>query len=173
MLKYLFIIISLSSSLFSEEKKFDDYDNVEKIFQAYIKVVDEKNVDEMAKYFYYGGGPDRTIFHFGNNPPIMVYELEELKQILTAWKESPNSNFHRTRLDRINIAPRYDWIDEKICTVDVTYSRLGGNDEFISQKRSIYHFYRDKNSGIFRFFRKWKKWKIYMLVDTEVESTGS
>ena len=173
MLKYLFIIISLSSSLFSEEKKFDDYDNVEKIFQAYLKVVDEKNVDEMAKYFYYGGGPDRTIFHFGDNPPIIVYELEELKQILTAWKESPNSNFHRTRLDRINIAPRYDWIDERICTVDVTYSRLGGNDEFISQKRSIYHFYRDKNSGIFRFFRKWKKWKIYMLVDTEVESTGS
>ena len=99
--------------------------------------------------------------------------MEELKQILTAWKESPNSNFHRTRLDRINIAPRYDWIDERICTVDVTYSRLGANDEFISQKRSIYHFYRDKYSGIFRLFRKWKKWKIYMLVDTEIESTGS
>ena len=172
MFKYLFIIISLSTSLFSEEKKFDDYDNVQKIFQAYIKAVDEKNIDEMSKLFYYGDG-DKTIFHFGDNPPISVYELDELKQILEAWKKSPNSNFHRTRLDRINIAPRYDWIDERICTVDVTYSRLGGNDEFISQKRSIYHFYRNKNSGIFRFFRKWKKWKIYMLVDTEVESTES
>ena len=172
MFKYLFIIISLSTSLFSEEKKFDDYDNVQKIFQAYVKVVDEKNIEEMSKFFYYGDG-DKTIFHFGDNPPISVYELGELKQILTAWKESPNSNFHRTRLDRINIAPRYDWIDERICTVDVTYSRLGGNDEFISQKRSIYHFYRNKNSGIFRFFRKWKKWKIYMLVDTEVESNES
>ena len=50
MFKYLFLFISLSSSLFSEEKKFDDYDNVEKIFQAYIKAVDEKNIDEMSKF---------------------------------------------------------------------------------------------------------------------------
>ena len=100
MLKYLFIIISLSSSLFSEEKKFDDYDNVEKIFQAYLKVVDEKNVDEIAKYFYYGGGPDRTIFHFGDNPPIIVYELEELKQILTHGKSL-----------QIQIFIERDWIE--------------------------------------------------------------
>ena len=50
---------------------------------------------------------------------------------------------------------------------------LGEDDEFISQKRSIYHFYRDKNSGIIGFLKKWKKWKIYMLVDTEVESAQS
>ena len=146
MLKYLFIIISLSSSLFSEEKKFDDYDNVEKIFQAYLKVVDEKNVDEIAKYFYYGGGPDRTIFHFGNNPPIMVYELEELKQILIAWKESPNSNFHRTRLDRINIAPRYDWINERILNwiteLNLPIVNLGW--EFIIQK---YNEWRNSQSA--------------------------
>ena len=172
MFKYLLLVISLSTSLFSEEKKFDDYDNVQKIFQAYVKAVDEKNINKMSKYIHVGDGP-MTIFHFGDNPPISIYELEELEQILTAWKESPNSNFHRTRLDKINIAPRYDWIDEKVCTVDVTYSRLGEDDEFIVQKRSIYHFYRDKNSGIFGFFKKWKKWKIYMLVDTEVESAQS
>ena len=51
MFKYLFLFISLSISLFSEEKKFDDYDNVEKIFQAYIKAVDEKNIEEMSKFF--------------------------------------------------------------------------------------------------------------------------
>tara|TARA_Y100001970_G_C13876762_1_gene671795 strand:+ start:190 stop:702 length:513 start_codon:yes stop_codon:yes gene_type:complete len=168
MLKYLFIIISLLNSLFSEEKKFDDYDNVEKIFQAYVKAVDEKNIDKMLKYIHVGGGP-KTIFHFGENPPIVVRELDELKQILTVWKNSPNSNFHRTRLDTVNIAPRYDWLDERICTVDVTYSRLGDSDEFISQKRSVYHFYRAKNSGIIGFFKKWEKWKIYMLVDVEVE----
>ena len=61
MFKYLFIIISLSTSLFSEEKKFDDYDNVQKIFQAYVKVVDEKNIEEMSKFFYYGDG-DKTIY---------------------------------------------------------------------------------------------------------------
>ena len=169
MFKYLLPVISLSSSLLSEEKKFDDYDIIEKIFQAYIRAVDEKNIEEMSNFFYYGD-ENKTVFHFGDNPPISIYELDELKQILTAWKESPNSNFHRTRLDEINIAPRYDWIDERICTVDVTYSRLGEDDEFIVQKRSIYHFYRDKNSGIFGFFKKWRKWKIYMLVDTEVES---
>ena len=65
MFKYLFIIISLSTSLFSEKKKFDDYDNVQKIFQAYVKVVDEKNVNEMSKFFYYGDG-DKTVFHFGD-----------------------------------------------------------------------------------------------------------
>ena len=169
MFKYLLLVFSLSSSLLSEEKKFDDYDNVEKIFQAYIKAVDEKNIKEMSKFFYYGD-EDKTIFHFGDNPPISIYELEELEQILTAWKESPNSNFRRTRLDKINIAPRYDWIDERICTVDVTYSRLGDSDEFISQKRSVYHLYRGKNSGIIGLLKKWKKWKIYMIVDVEVES---
>ena len=58
MFKYLFIIISLPTSLFSEEKKFDDYDNVQKIFQAYIKAVDEKNIDEMSKLFYCGDGDE-------------------------------------------------------------------------------------------------------------------
>ena len=56
MFKYLLLVFSLSSSLLSEEKKFDDYDNIEKIFQAYIKAVDEKNIDEMSKLFYYGDG---------------------------------------------------------------------------------------------------------------------
>jgi len=169
MFKYLFIIISLSTSLFSEEKKFDDYDNVQKIFQAYVKAVDEKNINKMSKYIHVGDGP-MTIFHFGDNQPILVDEFDELKQILIAWKESPNSSFYRTRLDRINIAPRYDWLDERICTVDVTYSRLGDSDEFISQKRSVYHLYRGKNSGIIGLLKKWKKWKIYMIVDVEVES---
>ena len=153
MFKYLFIIISLSTSLFSEEKKFDDYDNVQKIFQAYVKAVDEKNINKMSKYIHIDGGP-QTIFHFGDNQPIVVNGLDELKQILTTWKNSPNSNFHRTRLDRVNIAPRYDWLDERICTVDVTYSRIGENEELISQKRSVYHLYRGKNSGIIGLFKK-------------------
>jgi len=169
MFKYLFIIISLSTSLFSEEKKFDDYDNVQKIFQAYVKAVDEKNINKMSKYIHIDGGP-QTIFHFGDNQPIVVSRLDELKQILKAWKNSPNSNFHRTRLDKVNIAPRYDWLDERICTVDVTYSRIGENEELISQKRSVYHFYRDKYSGVIGFLKKWKKWKIYMIVDVEVDS---
>ena len=76
MFKYIILVLSLSSSLLSKEKKFDDYDNIEKIFQAYIKAVDEKNIDEMSKYFYYGGGSDRTIFHFGDSPPLLVSELE-------------------------------------------------------------------------------------------------
>ena len=169
MFKYLFIIISLSTSLFSEKKKFDDYDNDQKIFQAYVEAVDEKNINKMSKYIHVGDGP-MTIFHFGDNQPIVVSGLDELEQILTTWKNSPNSNFHRTRLDRVNIAPRYDWLDERICTVDVTYSRIGENAELISQKRSVYHFYRDKNSGVIGFLKKWKKWKIYMIVDVEVES---
>ena len=169
MFKYLLLVFSLSSGLLSEEKKFDDYDNVEKIFQAYVKAVDEKNINKMSKYIHIDGGP-QTIFHFGDNQPIVISGLNELKQILTTWKNSPNSNFHRTRLDRVNIAPRYDWLDERICTVDVTYSRIGENEELISQKRSVYHFYRDKNSGVIGFLKKWKKWKIYMIVDVEVDS---
>ena len=169
MFKYLLLVISLSSSLLSEQKKFDDYDNVEKIFQAYVKAVDEKNINKMSKYIHLDGGP-QTIFHFGDNQPIVVSRLDELKQILKAWKNSPNSNFHRTILDKVNIAPRYDWLDERICTVDVTYSRIGENEELISQKRSVYHFYRDKYSGVIGFLKKWKKWKIYMIVDVEVDS---
>ena len=62
MFKYIILVFSLSSSLLSEEKKFDDYDNVEKIFQAYIKAVDEKNIDEMSKYIHIDGGQDNLSF---------------------------------------------------------------------------------------------------------------
>ena len=70
MFKYIILVFSLSSGLLSEEKKFDDYDNVEKIFQAYIKAVDEKNINKMSKYIHIDGGP-QTIFHFGDNQPIV------------------------------------------------------------------------------------------------------
>ena len=163
MLKYIILVFSLSSSLLSEEKKFDDYEYIEKIFQAYIKAVDEKNIDEMSKQFE--NSKAVMVTHYQG---LTMPQIDELRS-----KMREHGIIFIQRLDKINIAPRYDWIDEKVCTVDVTYSRLGEDDEFIVQKRSIYHFYRDKNSGIFGFFRKWKKWKIYMLVDTEVESAQS
>ena len=78
MFKYLLLVFSLSSSLLSEQKKFDDYDSVEKFFQAYVKAVDEKNINKMSKYIHVGDGP-MTIFHFGDNQPILVDEFDELK----------------------------------------------------------------------------------------------
>jgi len=167
--KYILSFLLIFNITFSNEKPFDDYDKVQMRFQDYIQTVDAKDIEKMTDFFYYGKG-EKTIFHFGNNSPLIIYERKELDEIFKIWKQSPKSEFNRTRLDKINVAPRSDRKEEKLCTVDVTYSRLGDDDKLISKRRSIYHFYRYKNSWIKRFIKKWKEWKIYMVVDVDIES---
>jgi len=164
-----FVFFSIFNNALSNEKPFEDYDKIQTLFQGYIQAVDSKDIEKMTEYFYYGKG-EKTIFHFGINPPIAVYEKQELDEIFNIWKTSPKSEFKRTRLDKVNIVPRSDREGESVCTVDVTYSRIGDNDQLINQRRSIYHFYRYKNSGIMRLIKRWKEWKIYMVVDVDLES---
>ena len=123
----------------------------------------------MADYFYYGGS-DKTVFHFGDNPPLAVYTEAELMELLSAWKESPRSNFSTTKFDKIDIAPRWDQANAIICTIDAVYSRLDKNGELVNKARTLYHFYRYKNTGVLRFFSKWRPWKIYMVLDLDIES---
>ena len=164
----LFLLI-MSCISFAEEKPFNDHKKVKKVFLEYIKAVDAKDINKMADYFYYGDS-DKTVFHFGDNPPLAIYTKVELMEILSAWKESPRSNFSTTRFDKIDIVPRWDHANAIICTIDAVYSRLNEDGDVINKARTLYHLYRYKNTGVLRFLNKWKPWKIYMVLDLDLES---
>ena len=164
----LFLLI-MSCISFAEEKPFNDHKKVKNVFLEYIKAVDAKDINKMADYFYYGDS-DKTVFHFGDNPPLAIYTRAELMEVLSAWKESPRSNFSTTRFDKIDIVPRWDHANAIICTIDAVYSRFNEDGEVINKARTLYHLYRYKNTGVLKFLNKWKPWKIYMVLDLDLES---
>ena len=161
-------LILVSSLLFGNDiVGFQDYESVNSVFNHYLEAVDNKNIKKMSEFFYYGGS-DRTTFFFGDNPPVVINTEKDLIDIFTSWKKSERANFERTRIDNISIAPASDYKDARLCIVDVTYSRLNKDDIPVNQARAAYHFYRDKTKKLFGFWEKWSKWKIYMVVDLDL-----
>ncbi len=171
MKKNIFFISLLISNLVVAQvpdTTFNKYDEVSSVFKSYLVEVDEKNIDRMSKFFQI----EWCTLHFGSGTPIVINTKEEFNKLFNKWKNSPKAEFKNTRLDNMQIAPVWDHIDTKLCTVDATYSRLNGRGEVLNTSRTLYHFVRHKNKGIFRIFKKWKKWKIYMMTDLDLESQG-
>ena len=163
---YIWFILSNIVFAGLQDTTFNKYDEVNNVFESYLLVVDEKNITKMSKYFQ----TDWCTLHFGSGIPIVITNKEEFNIVFNNWKNSSKANFVKTKLDKIEIAPVWDHIDTKLCTVDATYSRLNEQGEVLGTGRALYHFVRHKYSGLYRFFKKWKKWKIYMITDLDPES---
>ena len=165
---FLYICTIFLNIIFGEvqDTTFNKYDEVNGVFESYIAVVDEKNITKMSKYFQ----TDWCTLHFGSGIPTVITNEEEFIIIFNNWKNSSKANFAKTRLDKIEIAPVWDHIDTKLCTVDATYSRLNEKGEVLGTGRALYHFVRHKYSGLYRFIKKWKKWQIYMITDLDIDS---
>jgi len=164
----LFIPILISNLVIAQEEKqaFDEYEDVERVFNKYLVEVDKKNIRRMHHYFN-----DKCTLVFGSGKPVVLNTKEEFINLFNIWKRSPKAEFTRTRLDKIEILPVWDTPKTRLCTVDATYSRLNGNGEVIGTGRTLYHLMRHKYFlGIDRIIRKYKKWRIYMMTDLDIDS---
>ena len=119
MKKNIFFISLLISNLVVAQvpdTTFNKYDEVSSVFKSYLVEVDEKNIDRMSKFFQI----EWCTFHFGSGTPIVINTKEEFNKLFNKWKNSPKAEFKNTRLDNMQIAPVWDHIDTKLCTVDAT-----------------------------------------------------
>ena len=165
---FLFIPFLISNLIFSQEEKklFQEYEDVERIFNKYLLEVDKKDIRKMHHYFN-----DRCTMVFGSRTPKVMKTREEFINIFTAWKNSSKAKFFKTRIDKIQVLPVWDDPETSLCTVDATYSRLNENGEVITRGRTLYHFTRYKYFlGIDKIIKKFKRWKIYMMTDLDIES---
>ena len=165
---FLFIPFLISNLIFSQEEKkvFQEYEDVERIFNKYLLEVDKKDIRKMHHYFN-----DRCTMVFGSGKPKVMKTREEFIDIFTAWKNSSKAKFFRTRIDKIQILPVWDDSETPLCTVDATYSRLNESGEVISKGRTLYHLTRYKYFlGIDKIIKRYKRWRIYMMTDLDIES---
>ena len=106
------------------------------------------------------------VLHFNADKPYHIKDREEFDAIFSAWKRSPNSNFHSTRIDSIRVN---NVLFNYFCVADVTYSRLDNKGNTINQQRILYNLIKGDKFGPLGLLIKWfKKWKIYMITNVEM-----
>jgi hypothetical protein len=106
------------------------------------------------------------VLHFNADQPYHIKDKEEFDAIFNAWKRSPNSNFHSTRIDSIRVNNAFA---NYFCVADVTFSRLDRKGNPINQQRVLYNLVKGDKYGPLGLLIKWfKKWKIYMISNVDI-----
>ena len=106
------------------------------------------------------------VLHFNADKPYHIKDKEEFDAIFSAWKRSPNSNFHSTRIDSIRVNNAFA---NYICVADVNFSRLDRKGNPINRQRVLYNLVKGGKYGPLGLLIKWfMKWKIYMITNVEM-----
>ena len=163
MKKVIFTILLIATqAVFSQQDHtFKDQDLIISLIEDYFSQVDKKNIDGMYRFFAMP-----LVLHFNADKPYHLKDKEEFEALFSAWKRSPNSNFHSTRIDSISVNNAFF---NYFCVADVTYSRLDNKGNTINQQRVLYNFVKGDKFGPLGLLIKWfKKWKIYMITNVEM-----
>ena len=163
MKKVIFTILLVAAqAVFSQQDTtFKDQDAIISLIEDYFAHVDNKDIDGMYRFFAMP-----LVLHFNADQPYHIKDKEEFDAIFNAWKRSPNSNFHSTRIDSIRVNNAFF---NYFCVADVTYSRLDNKGNTINQQRVLYNFVKGDKFGPLGLLIKWfKKWKIYMITNVEM-----
>ena len=163
MKKVIFTILLVAGqAVFSQQDTtFKDQDVIISLIEEYFAQVDKKNIDGMHRFFAMP-----LVLHFNADKPYHIKDKEEFETIFSAWKRSPNSNFHSTRIDSIRVNNAFF---NYFCVADVTYSRLDNKGNTINQQRVLYNFVKGDKFGPLGLLIKWfKAWKIYMITNVEI-----
>ena len=163
MKKVIFTILLVTAqAVFSQQNTtFKDQDVIISLIEEYFAQVDKKNIDGMHRFFAMP-----LVLHFNADKPYHIKDKEEFETIFSAWKRSPNSNFHSTRIDSIRVNNVFF---NYFCVADVTYSRLDNKGNTINQQRVLYNFVKGDKFGPLGLLIKWfKAWKIYMITNVEI-----
>jgi len=163
MKKIIFLIILFTAGIIfsQQETTFKEQDLIISLLEDYFAQVDKKNIDGMYRFFAMP-----LVLHFNADKPYHIKDKEEFEAIFSAWKRSPNSNFHSTRIDSIRVNNVFF---NYFCVADVTYSRLDNKGNTINQQRILYNLIKGDKFGPLGLLIKWfKKWKIYMITNVEM-----
>ncbi len=163
MKKIIFLIILFTAGIIfsQQDTTFKEQDLIISLLEDYFAQVDKKNIDGMYRFFAMP-----LVLHFNADKPYHIKDKEEFDAIFSAWKRSPNSNFHSTRIDSIRVNNAFA---NYICVADVTYSRLDNKGNTINQQRVLYNLVKGGKYGPLGLLIKWfMKWKIYMITNVEM-----
>ena len=144
-----------------QDTTFKDQDVIISLIEEYFAQVDKKNINGMYRFFAMP-----IVLHFNADIPYHIKNKEEFETIFSAWKRSPNSNYHSTRIDRISVNNAFA---NYFCVADVTFSRLDKKGNPINQQRVLYNLVKGDKYGPLGLLIKWfKKWKIYMISNVDI-----
>ena len=163
MKKIIFLIILFTADIIfsQQDTTFKEQALIISLLEDYFAQVDKKNIDGMYRFFAMP-----LVLHFNADKPYHIKDKEEFETIFSAWKRSPNSNFHSTRIDSIRVNNVFF---NYFCVADVTYSRLDNKGNTINQQRILYNLIKGDKFGPLGLLIKWfKKWKIYMITNVEM-----
>ena len=163
MKKIIFLIILFTAGIIfsQQDTTFKEQALIISLLEDYFAQVDKKNIDGMYRFFAMP-----LVLHFNADKPYHIKDKEEFEAIFSAWKRSPNSNFHSTRIDSIRVNNVFF---NYFCVADVTYSRLDNKGNTINQQRILYNLIKGDKFGPLGLLIKWfKKWKIYMITNVEM-----
>tara|TARA_B100000029_G_scaffold82096_5_gene72993 strand:+ start:3472 stop:3993 length:522 start_codon:yes stop_codon:yes gene_type:complete len=141
-------------------------DDIVFMLEKYFAEVDKKNIDGMFEYFAW---PMPLTTHHNQGKVYFMKSREDFDEVFNLWKESPNSNFHRTELERVIVTEIFK--DNLFWNVaDVIYSRYNDDNKFLTKQRVTYYIRKTPKKGLLGLFKKWIwDWKIYMISNIEME----
>ena len=163
MKKIIFLIILFTAGIIfsQQDTTFKEQDLIISLLEDYFAHVDNKDIDGMYRFFAMP-----LVLHFNADKPYHIKDKEEFEAIFSAWKRSPNSNFHSTRIDSIRVNNAFT---NYICVADVNFSRLDRKGNPINRQRVLYNLVKGGKYGPLGLLIKWfMKWKIYMITNVEM-----
>ena len=158
-----FIKNGVNKNEFKIEKDYSP--EIKDSFYSYIDALNDESVKHISNFFNFeryiwNSGP---VFHFGDNTPIVFETPYELDSFFTNWKQSQKNYNNTTQVDTVIITPISGGEDAKVYMVDASLSRYDSNGKLIKMSRNLYYFQTNRNSGLKKFFKKWKNWTIYLV----------
>ena len=158
---FTILLVAVQAVFSQQDTTFKDQDAIISLIEDYFAQVDKKNIDGMYRFFAMP-----LVLHFNADKPYHIKDKEEFEAIFSAWKRSPNSNFHSTRIDSIRVNNAFA---NYICVADVNFSRLDRKGNTINRQRVLYNLVKGGKYGPLGLLIKWfMKWKIYMITNVEM-----
>ena len=158
---FTILLVAVQAVFSQQDTTFKDQDAIISLIEDYFAHVDNKDIDGMYRFFAMP-----LVLHFNADKPYHIKDKEEFEAIFSAWKRSPNSNFHSTRIDSIRVNNAFA---NYFCVADVTFSRLDRKGNPINRQRVLYNLVKGGKYGPLGLLIKWfMKWKIYMITNVEM-----
>ena len=150
MKKIIFTIILVAAqAVFSQQDTTSKYqDLIIGLWNDYVTQVDDKNIEGMFNFLTLP-----LVLHFNADDTHNIKTREEFEEIFNIWKNSSKADFHRTKLETINVSEVFK---DFLCIADVVYKRLDSNGQVIKLERALYHYVNVEG-----------EWKIYMISNVD------
>ena len=138
-----------TQAVFSQQDTTSKYqDLIIGLWNDYVTQVDDKNIEGMFNFLTLP-----LVLHFNADDTHNIKTREEFEEIFNIWKNSSKADYHRTKIETINVSEVFK---DFLCIADVVYKRLDSNGQVIKLERALYHYVTVEG-----------EWKIYMISNVD------